>query len=717
MEKTVEVKELHSITLPSIGAPFAASWSEDRKIAVNTSAALHIIEVCPNPSFSSSGVSIRRSMVKPFSDMPTSETDIDTDALIWKLEQPDVYSMILDIQLAPKLTSSKPLEVRMKQAEWSPAGMFQDHRCLLACLTNVGCVKVLAPHQRGWPIVIDISAHWIKYCKEHWPPVNENLLNMQNDHQQLFHHVKTRAYQLNTTAITWSTLTTVPEKFTFLVLGQMSGQVVIWKLSSLKVSILNSSKLSPVLVVDTKLPRITALHWLNWSDDFVTLIVGNAEGCVKSVELTVKSGDISCTGMTDVWAEKDRMRVLCICSLPNDLKNDTRVIAVTKNSYIVTFLLKRNEVIAKCHRLVGNLNVSGLEMVDQDSFLATTHAGCVMLLHINHSKPQELTMEVEELTTNINWKKFACYGVAAGTKRGMWVIATSICKLYDHLVIRRPANLIFFYLHGKVDPMQCLVQNKSGRLSQYWEYLEIIRTQCLKKYLDLHHKYLENVKDLEKLSSYQLQIELWFAKITLTQTTATNNFDKQHQIGKHIHQLEQLLFCRHACWCISKLLKIPQCLSSDQLLTLFLMRAWIQCWLQLENLCWDTLKETARSKLDLPLPPEMPSRELCSLCQEEVIMQSSWRYAVCKKGHRLPRCSWTLRQCVKLPYLLCQVCSAIALPNDLLNEEFVCVFCNSPLFLDDKIKLSELTESQREPVSVPASSQKRKCSSALQENG
>jgi len=57
-------------------------------------------------------------------------TGIDCDNLVWSLDQRDVYRLVLDTCLAPKLTTTKSVPPHITQVAWSPAGMLQYGRYL-----------------------------------------------------------------------------------------------------------------------------------------------------------------------------------------------------------------------------------------------------------------------------------------------------------------------------------------------------------------------------------------------------------------------------------------------------------------------------------------------------------------------------------------------------------------------------------------------------------
>jgi hypothetical protein len=57
-------------------------------------------------------------------------TGIDCDSLVWNLDQRDVYRLVLDTCLAPKLSTTKSFPPYITQVAWSPAGMLQYGRYL-----------------------------------------------------------------------------------------------------------------------------------------------------------------------------------------------------------------------------------------------------------------------------------------------------------------------------------------------------------------------------------------------------------------------------------------------------------------------------------------------------------------------------------------------------------------------------------------------------------
>nr|CAD7431178.1 unnamed protein product [Timema monikensis] len=71
----------------------------------------------------------------------------------------------------------------------------------------------------------------------------------------------------------------------------------------------------------------------------------------------------------------------------------------------------------------------------------------------------------------------------------------------------------------------------------------------------------------------------------------------------------------------------------------------------------------------------------------------SHRHTSCPAGHLLPRCSLTMRQCSIVPYMVCTICSEVALSDVVVDSEDNprCIYCETSFVIDEKVRSVAVT--------------------------
>ncbi|XP_021915507.1 uncharacterized protein LOC110827800 isoform X2 [Zootermopsis nevadensis] len=642
-------------------------------------------EVVPDPDSAQPVSEFYRSWVEPSSHFPTSETGIDCDTLVWNLNKRDVYRLVLDTCLAPTLATTKSVRPYITQVAWSPAGMLQYGRCLLASVTNYGCVLVHVPRVKQWLTVTDISSLWTEHCSQNWDDAG--------DASESISILQSRAEQLKATAVTWSNLMSSGSKdFGLLVVGLLNGDVVVWRINPVDAR-RNKDDLQPqiLLHLDAKMHRITALHWRTIDRQTYWLCVGDVRGVVRMFSLSMVRNKLHCTLSTDVWPYSDRIQVSKLLTVPCDkIDSSSATIVALKGGFVVAVALdSEGTVVATFPHLVGNLSVTGVVVLDKQRLMVVTHSGSFSLFRVVRNG--SLLKLEEQVLSSFKVPKSAYYGIAASSNKAIFCLVTSFCVLFDHLIQRDPTQLTFFKLCDLVDPYALLLSNESQSLRQYWDCLEIIRLQGppFRKLSDR----------LDDLSTYQLKMQFWLYRFSVVQGDVEENPERHMALKEELKRAEQLILNRHACVRASELMR-QDCLTSEDQQSLSLLLSWLQkvnVEMSGEGPTYTMAKDVLRRASKFQY---LMDSEHCSICDQKCDRIENPTESQCPAGHSLPRCCHSLLQCSDVPFWICRVCHSISRANSGLLEAPVCVFCDSFLYLDDRLLLPGMEEEEEEEEEV-----------------
>lgn len=128
---------------------------------------------------------------------------------------------------------------------------------------------------------------------------------------------------------------------------------------------------------------------------------------------------------------------------------------------------------------------------------------------------QELTLQsyseitVNTIKCNVDFKKFALYGILPSSNQAYWILAIYPRQATDHLVLRKPTT-ISFCTTRTFDIMNKLLKNDSICLSNYYDCAEILRYLELKRG-EIPVEYFEEIVlpiETTDLYLYKLKIRL-----------------------------------------------------------------------------------------------------------------------------------------------------------------------------------------------------------------
>ncbi|KAJ9574096.1 hypothetical protein L9F63_008510 [Diploptera punctata] len=554
------------------------------------------LEVFPDPVGMQPCLKLHRSWVEPIDYLPTAYTNINCDNLIWKLNQKEVYQMVLNTYLAPNLSNTKSVAPYIVQLAWSPAGMWFHSRCLLASVTNYGCVVIQASGGKHWQLLVNISSLWIEKCTPEWDSCESSLPKEQ------FEILQTRSNKAKATAIAWSSLLGDRE-YCFLIVGVQDGTLLFWRLNSIKSARNNDLEPKLLLQLKTEQYHITTIHWMTKDDNSGLLFVGDVKGVIKMYSVKWQETELSCSLLTELWPHSDRIQVIKLCTLLSH-NSEVTVIAV-KGSFVIVISLDSNYCIlqTKPHH-VGNLGINGMIMLDSSSLLVLTLSGCFS--HINISRTgKELDMKVQTLNTIIV-PKSAYYGICSSANRAIFCLVTSLNTVFDHLIQREPAQITFFKLCGLHDPYHALLSNPSQTLTRHWDYLEVIRLQG-PPFPDVEKE------DIEQLNCYHLKIRMWLCRFAMMLEDPEEEAEKRNKVRRLLKKAEHLVLIQYIYKRVKKLTE-QKSLSNEDKQSLALISSWIK---KIEpEFKTPDLNAVLKCITEIP---DLPEQEFCAICQKDIL--------------------------------------------------------------------------------------------------
>ncbi|XP_071445784.1 uncharacterized protein [Hetaerina americana] len=629
--------------------------------------------------------------------VPTENLGVDPNHIINKLEKDDFYTLAVDINLSPNLEATDPITPFISQVAWSCKGMVNYGRCIFATLTNTGLVCLYYLRNSKWIICLEFSRPLREFLEGCWEKEPRDLCLLSAPKQ--LNYLKRRALQMKTTVIGWSqTFSGANSVFSYFLMGQANGDIIIWKLPVLSVK---ESKIVPkfIMTFKSKLVRLTCLSWHTLSGSKGILTAGDHCGIIRLFNLQLNpmnTVELELVNEVDIWPDPDNIPVKMLKCLGDGSNLSDRCITAVKGNFFVLMSLNDDGTVAHRTSLhVGKFSITGCEIVNNSTIVLASQNGCMTRVDINKEENKEINVDVKELTSSIDLSDKICHGFGASHNKMIWIMVNSIYKPFDHLILRYPTTAVLFTLGFIPDPLSILKKNPTLCLTNYWDCFETLRILVARgKYSTAE----VNTENLLSQSIYQLCCSLWtFQIISKYRSQGSELTD---EMNKTIRRLEDAIFAHHAYSVLQKLSSSDlKCLSESHLQSFGLFYKWMQKFV---SECEDNA-EHIKSLLNLISNQDgfslLPLKEMCSLCGENVEMKH-WKNAQCDAdvshqegscqgtGHCMPRCSISLIQC-SVPYRICNVCSALANQNLVHMDNPVCIFCHGNLNLDDRVLLQE----------------------------
>ncbi|KAK3913173.1 General transcription factor 3C polypeptide 4 [Frankliniella fusca] len=619
-------------------------------------------------------------------------------------DRKSVYHMILDATLTPSLDNASMPPPRFTQVAWSPPGLLHYGRCLLATLTNYGSAKVEYSWSRQWRQVIDVSESWSAVCRLSW---ESRALSEEEQYKELCR----REAQLRIVAIAWSGLRgKASSPHCLLAAAHRDGVVSFWQVPAVRLRPAPAAAPAEdeealttglVFTLQTGLaqgpgrPVVTQLQWAALAGRADHLLVGDSSGRVRmwDTALCTRAAGVVAEehqGL-DVYPTADRIRVtkLVDCALSAD--RSERLVVVVKGSFLLVALVDdAAHILATAIRDFQHVALTGVVVTKPGSLVVSAREGD--LYHVQCSvEDGGLRIAVDAVPSTLSFANCSCFGLAASEHRMIWVAASSVSKMYDHLAVKQPTTFYFLTVLDPCSAGPMLVDNPGRSLTRYLDCLEVLRVQCQKHGLQPPVDVTE--ENLDQRSNYQLRLSLWLSTVALTISNELEA-DITRRLTDLNNRMRQLLFARHACELMERMLAgaAARGATEDELNAISLLRAWMLAFsgTPVASGHWRRTCERVREVLAGSQGLEDLVREDCYICEAAVesptVQEERWMLATCARGHAVPRCSLSLTPCVTVPYFTCRTCRVTAHPSFVSDSNPLCVFCDGILRPDECVE-------------------------------
>ncbi|EFN83604.1 hypothetical protein EAI_10145 [Harpegnathos saltator] len=612
----MDTEEICSINIfPLVTIPFAVQWSPDNQISLITEGGVH--ELQPSPMSPNPIVKFTRSFVNATDILPACAFENEIESMVWKLERKEVYSLLMEEAITPKLENVNDTVLRIIKVEWSPKNLIYPSQCILAILTAAGAIELLHKVSNEWYSICDISALRLNIVQKTIKSSLNKCVNSPNNVNK-YVRITDSMRMLQACSMAWSELFQVEKNsFAYFAVAYRSGDISIWKIhriSDFKVG------LKPTLVCRIELKitvKINVLCWISINENEHLLIVGYINGCIYGVKLIYDTNSLEIESIVK-YTDNDRIAI----------------------NYI--------HVIYKDKSSIKILAVKGV---------------CLLLLCINWTG----------LLKNIQYLRTEGFNITV-----MFINITSPNMVFDHLLVREPTTIHIFALKGATwDPLAII--NSSTNLKNIWDCIEVLRVKAAKAE-DPSTVLCPTINKLESSPLYDLQISMWLTVMINVCKVKKSIPSMDHIRQSKISQELPLIFIHSACAYLNNLVRRKVIDEQKRAATLLrkYLKVYLANEANEKDERDEKARQCAREALKKTNYCTIVT-DKCDLCREK-IDDLSWAVTSCPSGHKLPRCAMTLLQIMSLEYLVCRICGQMfhsCLMQE--NEEPCCQFCDIPL--------------------------------------
>ncbi|EZA57652.1 hypothetical protein DMN91_003070 [Ooceraea biroi] len=704
----METEELYSINIsPLVTIPFATQWSPDNQISIITERGVHIFEFEPTPMSPNSTIRFARSFINPPDTLPTYVSINEINPSMWNMEHEEIYSLLMEEMITPKLDGTNDRLPRIVRVAWSPKNLISPSQCALAIVSAAGTVNLLHKVSNEWYSICDVSSLWLDIVQDQIEP---SLDKYKKSSDLSYATITESMRRLQVCSVTWSKLLIMKEEtFAYFSVAHCSGDVSIWKIPR----VTNFSKsLQPKLVgrIDSNVRvKINVLCWITINANKHLLVVGYIDGRIRAVKLTRVDNDLQ-VASTEQYIDPDCVTIDYLDVISQD-KSNLKILA-TKGSFLLLLCVNLKGVLQNMRYLqVPGFNITGVVAIAPQQFLISTQEKRILAVDVQLDELISINVKSHLPQTHVQY-----LGLARSPNKVIFLNITSPNMIYDHLVMREPSTMHIFSLKGTTwDPL--FIINNSTDLANVWDCMEVLRLKAVKAE-DSTTVLCPSPQTLESSSLYSLQVSMWMTIMTTVSTTKKTISNINHVKEGKMTQALPLISVHSTCRYLDCLTE-KDALSEENLLAVSLLRNYLKMYLASENgKSEGTVHRRARKALSAVA--SYPDRvETCNLCNETI--NEPWNAKSCPRGHKLPRCTTTLLQVTSLEYRVCPICGQLfhrCLEE--VYEEPRCQLCDVPIlhnpyaFDVDQYKfygtnLSRLhvnvAESSREPEELQNSSE------------
>lgn len=257
----------------------------------------------PNPT-----VKFARSFVNPSDILPAHAFATEIESLIWNLERQEVYSLLMEEAITPKLDGANGTVLRIIKIEWSPKDLISPNQCILAILTAAGAVELLHKVSNEWYSICDVSSLRLNIVQKE---IKSSLKKCMNSHKNVnkYAQITDNMRRLQACSMVWSELFKVENTFfAYFAVVYRSGDILIWKIPRISNF---TVALRPTLVctVDLKITvKINTLCWISVNANKHLLIVGYIDGRIYGIKLNCNADDLEIE-LIKKYMDNDRIAI------------------------------------------------------------------------------------------------------------------------------------------------------------------------------------------------------------------------------------------------------------------------------------------------------------------------------------------------------------------------------------------------------------------------
>lgn len=619
-------------------------------IAIRTHRGLHILDIPYNLHRYDKKLDYIETLILASKYSPVSVL-FENNFIKGGVKNSEFIQMILDPTLWPHNNQLLNEMTSIVAFEWSPSGFINDMESLMAVLTNVGCVELYGPSRLQWNSVLNISS----LVKDNLKRLSLGNVDISPKTSKELQEV---AHSLATVAICWPNKN-IRDGSCYFVTAQRNGLILFWLINC------QDSKLNAEVIghIDVDPIEINFIKWVPNSNDKFLLIKSNILGKVYIHVCIIENYSIKALNKHEIWSYSDRMAAN---NFNYYIKNENLILLYSKSRHFIVQIFDTDYKLIKQEvKNITDYKVTDIKKMNNEFYLSTINnkfykiqIECID----NEFKVQTVLVDMKESypSSELHAIGFSPNGVLC------------MFALIERKVLWRkePLRIDLILLKKSNDNSEILAlyENKTKKLTNHWEYIEVLRYMTLKTAVlpefDYANLLLEGEKNIYKL-------KLYF--IILTLYNNLKNLCKTHTVVSlpetSLEVIREKIYAFHASDVMKQIYKkyITNCISKLEFETLAGGK------LYLEYYC----KKHEKDVSDF-VDPKIVSittdyKYICQCCDEEI------NGFTCINGHLNMFCSITFTPIENDDYLICKGCGVLA-RLELLPEKPTCVFCDLYLY-------------------------------------
>ncbi|XP_050719934.1 uncharacterized protein LOC127000350 isoform X2 [Eriocheir sinensis] len=682
--EAIEVRQLVQ------GIPFATTvlarspvaWSEENNISLVTQHGVYIMEVTPSPEECTPALMFTRYFVPaPDAESSTANPDIDLRSVLETVDHIRGHTFMMDATLSANkramveqdphnrrsnatcMPGGEALHRGYQQGAWSPLGLGQYGRSVLALLTSNFRITLMGRVNRYWAELADLSQQWHQYCSyQNWERAKVPA------HTPIDEQFEARMKMLAICRLVWTSPIGGDGKNCCLLIGLSErGDAVFWRVSAACTSI---QQVHLLCVHDTKMVMIKSAHWHTTGHGSGYLTLGNGPGQVKILHCEFSDKHVQMKDLGYAWESEDRMIIgqTELCPLGQD---QYLLLTAKSNTLVASSLsLSPNKVTVNhfSHTWVGDLEISGFLVFGDMNVYVSVKDGFIK--HYKIKLLSDGSASIEDMGTLFHSEEVTYSGFVASPNRAMVCVFEAIKVAYDHLIEREPTQVNIYRVVDTPRMMERLLDSPKP-LHLNADLFESLRISVLKAgqtSFDVLHT--DEILD-QPLQT--LKTHFWLVKIA--RSVASTNEALLETLNNIEVKLQETILMKWMIDILKKFCKRKEPFTPSLAHSLSLMCEWVK----------KAGKQAVKSLNEVqPLIKrlEKSKREQCPVCQAAVQLKSL-THGRCSNGHTLPRCCLTLM--LTEPAIQCSRCRVYAHADakDVVGEgDYRCTYCSGSMVSD-----------------------------------